>query len=106
MIGNVAIVDRINLIQGQDLAHRWDVPAGDGLPAGTTVTLYMYSHNFSETLGIWPSIDVDTSGASFFIEAEDLEPIPAGARFRVYLIYPDAPKPRLVWILGTVSRQG
>ncbi|DAZ90367.1 LtfC-like domain-containing protein [Mycobacteroides abscessus] len=106
MIGNVAIVDRINLIQGQDLAHRWDVPEGDELPAGTTVTLYIYSHNFSETLGVWPAIDVDPQGASFFVQSSDLDPIPMGARFRVYITYPAAPHPRLVWVLGSISRQG
>ncbi|WP_301119749.1 LtfC-like domain-containing protein [Mycolicibacterium fortuitum] len=97
------IIDRLYLTAGCGINEYLPVK-GDPLPAGSTVTLHVLNFDLSETLGVWGGVVVD-DGAGVLLQADaaDTDPIPDGARFRVYVTYPDV-SGKLPWVRGSVVR--
>lgn len=102
MIGYEPIVERMVVITGQDFTHFFGADDLDPLPVGTTLTLKFYNRD-NQQLGAWPAITVTPSGALVQITADDLDPIPDGALFKVFVDYPTGET--LCWYRGRVWRR-
>jgi hypothetical protein len=103
MIGNVPHVDQINLVTGQDISHFFRVRDSDPFPEDTEVLLYIYDHTRTVQLGFWPAVAVTAAGAQFNIQHEELDSIPTGSRFRVYVKYAES-FGRFCWYRGGITR--
>lgn len=102
MIGYEPIVDKMVVITGQDFSHFFGVEEASPFPNGTTLTLKIFDRE-GQQLGAWPAVSVSPGGALVQINANDLNPIPDGAAFRVYVSYPDTTE--LCWYRGRVWRR-
>jgi hypothetical protein len=100
VLGYEPIVEKMVVISGQDFSHFFGVETN--FPIGTTVTLKIYDREANQ-LGAWPAVAVEPGGALVQITADDLDPIPDAAQFRVYVQYPDGQD--LCWYRGRVWRR-
>jgi hypothetical protein len=103
MLGYEPIVEKMILVSGQDFSHYFGVDENDPFPAGTGLTLKVFERDDGDQLGAWPAISVTASGALVQIVKDDLDPLPDGAVFRVYVEYPDGQN--LCWYRGRVWRR-
>lgn len=103
MIGYEPIVETMVVIAGQHFSHYFEVEEESPLPDGTEVTLKLYDRLGAQQLGAWPAVTVEPGGALVQITADDLDPIPDAALFRVYVDYPDTTA--LCWYRGRVWRR-
>jgi len=103
MLGYEPLVDKMIVIAGQDFSHFFGVDQLDPFPTGTELVLKILARDDGEQLGAWPAISVQPSGALVQITADDLDPIPDGAVFRVYVTYPD--EQDLCWYRGRIWRR-
>lgn len=103
MIGNEPLVDNMVIVSGQDFTHFFGVTDDDPFPLGTTLTLKVFSRE-GDQIGAWPAINVQPSGALVQITADDLDPVPDAATFKVFVQYPNMPT-GLCWYRGRVWRR-
>jgi hypothetical protein len=103
MIGYEPIVETMVIVSQQDFSHFFGVDESDPLPVGTTLTLKVYSRE-GDQIGAWPAVDVQPSGALVQITANDLDPVPDAASFKVFVQYPNSPT-GLCWYRGRVWRR-
>jgi hypothetical protein len=101
MLGYEPIVEKMVIVADQDFAHFFGVE-GSPFPNGTTLTLKIFDRE-GQQLGAWPAVAVEPGGALVQINAEDLDPIPDSALFRVLVSYPGGQD--LVWYRGRVWRR-
>lgn len=101
MLGYEPIVENMVIVSGQDFSHFFGVEETP-FPYGTTLTLKIYSREGSQ-LGAWPAVVVEPGGALVQIDADDLDPVPDAASFRVYVQYPDSQD--MCWYRGRVWRR-
>jgi hypothetical protein len=102
MLGYEPIVDRMVVVDGQDFTHFFGADQLDPFPVGTALTMKIYSRD-GDQLGAWPAVTITPSGALVQITADDLDPIPDAATFKVFVEYPDGQN--LVWYRGRVWRR-
>jgi hypothetical protein len=103
MIGYDPIVETMVIVAGQDFSHFFRVDPTDPFPSGTILTLKIYSRE-QDQLGAWQAISVQPAGALVQIRADDLDPVPDAATFKVYVQYPGWPT-GLCWYRGRVWRR-
>lgn len=103
MIGYEPYSDELVITKGQAFSAYLSVTAEDPFPENTSASLYMYSRDGQTQLGFWPATLVEEGGAQFQIDADDLNGIPDGARFRVYVTYEDSVP--TCWYRGPVWRK-
>jgi|688.fasta_scaffold919799_2 hypothetical protein len=101
MIGYDPIVDNMVIIDQQDFSHFFGVD-GDPFPAGTTVTVKIFSRD-GDQLGAWPAVTVQSSGALVQITSDDLAPVSDACTFKVFVQYPDSAD--MCWYRGRVWRR-
>ena len=102
MIGYEPIVETMVIIDGQDFAHFFGVEDDSPFPNGTLLTLKVFDRE-GQQLGAWPAVAVEPGGALVQITADDLDPIPDSASFRVLVDYPDGTS--VCWYRGRVWRR-
>jgi hypothetical protein len=102
MLGYEPFVEKMVVVSGQDFSHFFGVEQTDPFPTGTGLTLKIFDRDDGDQLGAWPAVSVQAVGALVQITSQDLDPIPDGAVFRVYVQYPDRD---LVWYRGRVWRR-
>lgn len=103
MLGYEPIVEKMIVVSGQDFTHFFGVEDNDPFPGGTGLTLKIYARDDGDQLGAWPAVTVTGAGARVQIDSEDLDVIPDGAVFRVYVEYPDGQE--ACWYRGRVWRR-
>jgi len=101
MIGYEPITEKMVVVTGQDFSHWFGTT--DPFPTGTELTLKIYPRDGGTQLGAWPAVTVSATGALVQITADDLDPIPDGSSFRVFVEYPDGQE--LCWYRGRVWRR-
>lgn len=101
MLGYEPIVEKMIVVSGQDFSHFFatDTP----FQRDTDLTLKIFARDNGEQLGAWPAVAVESAGALVQINSEDLDSIPDGAVFRVYITYPDSQQ--MCWYRGRVWRR-
>lgn len=102
MLGYEPIVEKMVVVSGQDFTHFFGVENSSPFPNGTTLTLKIFDRE-GQQLGAWPAVAVEPGGALVQITADDLEPIPDSALFRVFVDYPG--DQALCWYRGRVWRR-
>lgn len=102
MIGYEPIVEKMVVISGQDFSHFFGADTNDPFPTGTTLTLKVFSRE-GDQIGAWPAVAVTASGALVQVTADDLDPVPDAATFKVFVEYPDGQN--LCWYRGRVWRR-
>lgn len=100
VIGHEPVVQRVVLIDGQDLTHVFTT-WGEDLPAGTVVEWRVTDRDHASLLGVWPVTET-VDGWLLNVEAADHARIPDGTRFRLFVTYPTGG--RFCWIAGPVGR--
>lgn len=103
MLGYEPIVEKMIIIQGQDFSHFFGVEDVAPFPSGTELVLKILTRDDGEQLGAWPAIAVEPGGALVQISADDLEVVPDGAVFRVFVTYPD--EQDVCWYRGRIWRR-
>lgn len=103
MIGYEPIVEKMVVVSGQDFSHIFNAGDGDTFPNGTVLTLKIFARDDGDQLGAWPAVSVTSTSAQVQIAQEDLDPIPDGSVFRVYVAYPSGQD--LCWYRGRVWRR-
>jgi hypothetical protein len=101
VLGYEPIVEKMVVVSGQDFSHLFGVE-NSPFPNGTTLTLKIFDRE-GQQLGAWPAVAVEPGGALVQITADDLDPIPDAATFKVFVEYPDLQT--LVWYRGRVWRR-
>lgn len=91
------------VVRGQDLTHEFVTTPDAPWPVGTLLSLHIYDQTESKTLGLWPAVDVTPEVITLQVDATDLDAIPDGARFRIFVRYPGSPVVCLH--LGRIWRQ-
>lgn len=100
-IGYTPTRESMKVVPGQDFSHYFRVTEIDPFPSGTLVIMKIFDR-VNTQLGAWPAVLVEEGGAQVQIIAADLEPIPDGAAFRVYVTYPDTQT--ICWYSGRVDK--
>ena len=104
MIGNEPVLDEWIITKGQDLTYLFETTDDEPFPDDTELTVYaLAAQDTSKVLGLWSAVDYQPGAIQIQIDAEDLDPIPDGSQFRVYLKYPDSP--RVCWYRGRMWRR-
>lgn len=101
MFGYEPIVEKMIVVDGQDFSHFFGVEESS-FPTGTELTLKIFDREGVQ-LGAWPAVGVSAGGALVQITADDLDPVPDGSQFRVYVQYPDGQD--LCWYRGRIWRR-
>lgn len=102
MLGYEPIGEKMVIIKDQHFTHFFGVEDSSPFPNGTTLTLKIFDRD-DQQLGAWPAVAVEPGGALVQITAEDLDPIPDSALFRVFVDYPTGET--LCWYRGRVWRR-
>lgn len=102
MLGYEPLVEKMVVVSGQDFSHFFGTQSSSPFPSGTSLTLKIFDREDSQ-LGAWPAVAVSPGGALVQIDADDLDPVPDAATFRVYVQYPDGQD--LCWYRGRVWRR-
>lgn len=100
-IGHEPLTDTLVLVPGQDFIHDITVPAGESIPAGTTVTLKIIDPA-KTVIATWPA-SVTSSTASWDVASEVADTISTPASFRIHAHYSDGAD--FCWVRGQVTRQ-
>jgi hypothetical protein len=103
MLGYEPTLENMVIATGQDFSHYFGVTEDDPFPDDTVLTLKIYARDAVDQIGSWPAILVEEGGAQVQIASTDLDIVPDGATFRVYVTYPDSQA--LCWYRGRVWRR-
>ncbi len=102
VIGHEPVVQRVVLIEGQDLTHLF-IPHTP-LPSGSVLEWRAYDRDWKHLYGVWPVTDetLTEGGWLLNVEASDHAVIPDGSRHRLFATYPTGG--RYCWIAGPIGR--
>lgn len=111
MSGYVPIKEDLILSRGGDYAHRYEKDPGDPpFPDGTTAEIVITKDDktASPILHTWPAEDISSDAIEFWVQADDLDDIPARHHYQLRVHYPpEAPSPEgldFPWYIGSIKR--
>ncbi len=90
----------LTLSAGSLFTQVLEAPTGTTFASGTTSWIVL--HSGTTLLDTWYGV-VDTSTVTWTIPAAKTDPIPAGARYRIYIQDPGATDPQ-EWMYGPIER--
>ena len=105
-LGHIPIKSKLTLSRGADFAQIVRRQSSDPqIPIGTTAEIVLYTKGTETVFATWTAILVTEDYAEFRVESEQIDLIPAGATFRLYIHYPETPTLDLLWVYGDVQRK-
>lgn len=104
MIGHEPLTLDWVVSRGQGLTYLFETTDDEPFPDDTVLSVYVYGPRNGEVpIGLWPAVGYEPGAIQVQIESEDLDVIPDGSTFQVFLEMPGFP--RVCWYRGRVWRR-
>lgn len=101
-LGYQPVQQSLTLSIGANFVHTL-TPGTTPYPVGMTAWITVLAANDSTVLDTW-NATVTTSTASWSVPTSSTNPIPSGARYRLYALLPGSPNVPELWFYGPVVR--